>query len=52
MLMNSKTIHSDIMKNDSYIHQVLTMSLTRKMEPGCDSNDCSISKLEQTIHAK
>ena len=36
MLINGKTI----MKNDSY-NQVLT-SLTRKMEPGCDSNDCSI----------
>ena len=37
--MNSKTIHSEMMK---MIHQVLIMSLTRKMEPGCESNDCSI----------
>ena len=35
MLMNS-----EMMKQ--MIHQVSMMSLTRKMEPGCNSGDCSI----------
>ena len=33
MLMNSKTIHSEMMKNDTPGFD---------QEPGCDSNDCSI----------
>ena len=42
MLMTNKTIHFEIMKNDT--PGVLMMNLTKTL-PRCDSDDCSIRVL-------
>ena len=42
MLLNSKRIHSEMMKNDT---PGFDDEYNKKMEPGCDSGDCSIRVL-------
>ena len=42
MLMNSKTIHFEIMKNDTL---GFNDESNKKVVPGCDSGDCSIRVL-------